>query len=258
LRTSFGIGRSARAKIAPVTLFLFAVFPALISTAVAAATGNAFQLTPHERSFEAIAWIFALFCAGQAPELVGGDQQYRVLSLYFSRALRRSDYVLAKLSALTAALLILGLTPQFVLFFGRALVNENPWSIIQRDAHMLPAIFASAIFIALLFASFALLVASVTKRRLLATAAIIGILMMTFTAASTLVRLGQGKLRYTVLVSPMRVSEGLTMSLFGKTPGARTPLGRANLPGVLYISTAVGLSAAFGGLTLLRYRRIQT
>ena len=36
-----------------------------------------------------------------APELVGRDQRNRSLALYFSRAVSRSDYVLAKLAALT-------------------------------------------------------------------------------------------------------------------------------------------------------------
>ena len=46
-----------------------------------------------------------LFCAAQAPELFGRDQRYGVLPLYFSRALTRSDYALAKVGGLFVALL---------------------------------------------------------------------------------------------------------------------------------------------------------
>ena len=48
-----------------------------------------------------------LLVAVQAPELLGRDVRYRVLTLYFSRALLREDYALAKLAALTTAVLIL-------------------------------------------------------------------------------------------------------------------------------------------------------
>ena len=45
--------------------------------------------------------VFAtILVAVQAPELLGRDVRYRVLSLYFSRALLREDYALAKLAAL--------------------------------------------------------------------------------------------------------------------------------------------------------------
>ena len=47
-----------------------------------------------------------LFCAAQAPELFGRDQRYGVLPLYFSRALTRTDYALAKVGGLMAALFL--------------------------------------------------------------------------------------------------------------------------------------------------------
>ena len=51
--------------------------------------------------------VFAtILVAVQAPELLGRDVRYRVLSLYFSRALLREDYALAKLAALTTAVLV--------------------------------------------------------------------------------------------------------------------------------------------------------
>ena len=258
LKTAFGIGRTARAKVGPFALLAFAIIPALGAVLFAAAAGNAMQIMTHDQSFGQIAWIFALFCAGQAPELVGGDQQHRVLSLYFSRAIRRSDYVLAKLTALTVALLILGLTPQLLLFFGRAFVNENPWALITRDAHLLVPIFVSTILIALLFASMGLMISAITRRRLLATAAIIATLLLTLAAGSSLVRINPQGLKHTVLISPIQVADGLTMALFKKTPHPRSPMGRANLPGSTYIFTALGMTLAFAGLVHLRYRRIQT
>ena len=42
--------------------------------------------------------LVLLFCAAQAPELLGRDQRFGVLPLYFSRALARLDYALAKVA----------------------------------------------------------------------------------------------------------------------------------------------------------------
>ena len=46
------------------------------------------------------------FCVAQAPELVCRDQRYQVLPLYFTRAMGRLDYALARLGSLAAALFL--------------------------------------------------------------------------------------------------------------------------------------------------------
>ena len=56
--------------------------------------------------------------AAQAPELLVRDQRHRVLTLYFSRALERTDYVLAKYLALLAAVALVLALPQVVLLLG--------------------------------------------------------------------------------------------------------------------------------------------
>src|SRR5207342_2974235 len=71
-------------------------------------------------------WVFPLlFVAAQAPELLGRDLRYRVLTLYFSRALRRPDYVLAKLVALTVGVSVILLLPQLLLSGGMILMNAD-------------------------------------------------------------------------------------------------------------------------------------
>jgi len=257
LRTAFGIGRSARAKLAPFGLLLLALIPAVAGSLIAAVSGHAIELFTHQGYFASTAPIFALFCATQSPELVGGDQQYRVLSLYFARALRRSDYVFAKLAALVTALIIIGVTPQIVLFFGRALGHVNPLDRILKDAHIMWPIFASAFLIAILYATLALLIASVTKRRLLATAAIIGVLMLSGVAAEILVRVGGSNMHYAILVSPRQIAEGLTLWLFHVTASPRSLHGRANLPGSVYATAVVAISTISSLLIYWRYRRLQ-
>src|SRR5262249_28219704 len=131
LRGAFGIGRSGRAKIAPFGIALFALLPALISvgiTAIANQAGAGSALESPINYATDLGYsetLLLLFCAAQAPELVGRDQRYTVLPLYFSRALRRTDYALAKLGALWTALAVVFLAPQALLFAGRVLAAQD-------------------------------------------------------------------------------------------------------------------------------------
>ena len=79
--------------------------------------------------------VFAtILVAVQAPELLGRDVRYRVLSLYFSRALLREDYALAKLAALSAAVLILLLVPHVILTVGAVLLTSDVLGALGREA----------------------------------------------------------------------------------------------------------------------------
>ena len=81
-----------------------------------------------------------LFCAAQAPELFGRDQRYGVLPLYFSRVLTRTDYALAKVGGLIAALLVVELAPYIILFVGRVLVAPDPVDRPRRRDRRRPAL----------------------------------------------------------------------------------------------------------------------
>ena len=133
LRSSFGIGRGGRAKIAPLTLGILACVPALAIVAAQALIrqipgGQSFegQLPVRFDTYASTIGIFVvLFCAAQAPDLFGRDQRHSLLSLYFSRALRREDYVLARIAGFAVAVFILQLLPQVLLFLGQALLATD-------------------------------------------------------------------------------------------------------------------------------------
>ena len=103
LRAAFGLGRTGRAKIVPWGLAAMLSCPAAVAVAIAALAPR----RPVPFNYDNFLWDMqhpvALFVAAQAPELVSSDQRHRVLSLYFSHALERTDYALAKLGALAAA-----------------------------------------------------------------------------------------------------------------------------------------------------------
>jgi len=298
LRTVFGLGRGVRAKIAPVALVAFVIVPAVIQAALAGLLGGGqIQLFTHEGYFRTTVWIFGLFCAFQTPELVTGDQQHRVLALYFSRALRRPDYVLARVGALTTALFIVGLLPHIVLMFGQYFSAADTLKAMKDSVPQLPRIVAAALVIAVLLSMVSLAIASVIRRRPFATAAILGALMVASAFVTPLVITRPDKMRYLVLASPLMVGDGVTTWIFDTTkvrapvdsaffaPVAPPPAhadsatmarhraevrrrsrGRermtviqiANLPGSLYLGTTALLLIVSAGVLTLRYRHIET
>ena len=85
LRSAFGFGRGAKAKIVPVLTFVIMCTPAVVN-AVAIALSRS-----HDRIFDYDTYVGTLrvlvmlvFIAAQAPELVSRDLRSRVLPLYFA------------------------------------------------------------------------------------------------------------------------------------------------------------------------------
>src|SRR4051794_27986963 len=126
LRSSYGIGRGGRAKIAPIGLGFLVCIPAIAIIAAQAllrqfpgSEGLQGQLPVRYETYASTIGIFViLFCAAQAPDLFGRDQRHSLLALYFSRALRREDYAVARLAGFMVAMLVLQVLPIALLFLG--------------------------------------------------------------------------------------------------------------------------------------------
>ncbi|HEY4321424.1 MAG TPA: hypothetical protein VGM77_09635 [Gemmatimonadales bacterium] len=297
LRSLFGLGRGPRAKIAPIALIIFMLVPAIIQTAVVGLVGNMVQLFTHAAYFQSTVWIFALFCAFQTPELVSSDQQYRVLALYFSRALLRHDYVLARLGALFTALFGVGLLPHIVLLLGTWFASPDLGAAIHTSLPMIPRIIAANLLIAISLTAVSLTIAAIIRRRPFATAAILAIFLLASAFVVPLVMTRPEKMRYIVLASPMLVAQGTSQAVFDTTghifradavrgaivdtvPPPRAGLAPdsivaarrrrrvafrrrgvmevANLPPIAYYATTLGLLLVAGGVLTLRYRSIET
>jgi ABC-2 type transport system permease protein len=199
-----------------------------------------------------------LFCAAQAPELFGRDQRFGVLPLYFSRALARTDYAMARIGGLVAGLSLMVLTPQIVLFLGRLLMAPDPvagWEV--ESPFLLPVLLQSAITVGML-GGISSAVASYTPRRAYATAGIIAVLIIPPVIVELVAGIGRGGFeRYVALLSPGDVLEQTNDILFralAGTPGA-SGLTR-DLPDAAYLMTALAWIVITFGLTLRRYRRI--
>jgi ABC-2 type transport system permease protein len=261
LRACFGLGRPARAKIVPVGLLVLAMLPAVIAVAIETllggiAGGRIRNPIRYDNYFTTIVQFTVLFVAAQAPELVGRDQRHHVLSLYFSRALKRFDYALAKLGALVTSLLILSLLPQATIFAGKVLGGKDIGAAFGENVGLVPAILLSALAAAVVMAALALTVAAFTPRRAYATAAIFAVFYVTLVVVTIASVAAQGDLtRYVLVIAPTNAIEGLTAWLFNEPPTEQ--LAEAALGGEVYVLAAALMAVLSIAVLVRRYGRIE-
>jgi ABC-2 type transport system permease protein len=198
LRSAFGLGRGAKAKIVPIVTFIGMCLPAVVNAVSVANNGvqqqNVFYdtYTPTLRAL-----VMTVFVAAQAPELVSGDRRYRVLQLYFSRPMRRSGYPLAKLAAFITACLILLELPLLLLYAGTvSSVHGKHQAWLQTQA-LIPGLGMAALW-AVLLASVGLVLASFAARRAYATGTVAGALFASFVISRILIRATESQRRIPV------------------------------------------------------------
>ncbi len=261
LRACFGLGRPGRAKIVPLGLTLLALLPAAIAVAVEALAKGVIPNPIHyDNYFSTIVQFLVLFVAAQAPELLGRDQRYRTLALYFSRALDRLDYPVVKLLALSTALLVVCILPQAVIFTGKVLGAADVVAAFLDNLKSVPPIIASSVAAAFVMAALALAVAAFTSRRAYATAGIFALFFVSIAVAAVVGEVMRQKPSgssgsVAPLLAPTATLEGLTAWLFGTQPtGDVFPA--SPLPGPLYLAVAAGLAVAATAILAWRYRRM--
>jgi ABC-2 type transport system permease protein len=261
LLTTFGIGRGGRAKIAPFGLAALAVLPAIVAVGfqlIIDRTGVEDFRSPiaYDTYNGYVEALIILFVAAQAPELLGRDQRSRLLSLYFSRALRRIDYALAKTAGLITAILIVVLVPQAVIFAGLVLSESDVVAGLRDNLPSVVPIIAAGLAIALLLGSIGLALAAHLPRRAYATGAIIAAFIVPDGVAAILSRVARGEFtRYLTVASPLDVLDGVNAFVFRVTPSSPA-VARANLPGGLYVLVVATAVVVLLGLLMRRYQRI--
>lgn len=254
LRTAFGIGRGAKAKIFPWLVIGIALGVALIEIAVRSITKEPYITY---RGFAAtISFPVMLFLAIVAPELVSRDLRDRTLPLYFSRPLARTDYALAKYAALSTVVLLLLAVPQLFIYLGAIFTRPDGFSGAMKELGDMGPGLAGAVIRSVVLAGIALLIASLTGRRAFAAAFIVGVFVVTAPMVGILNVIGGegsalGKLAF--LVNPMSLLIALDQWLFGAPSGGGIPIGGY---GPAYGIGAVVLVVGCLSLLLLRYRKV--
>ncbi len=200
LRSAFGIGRGAKAKIVPVIAFVVICLPA-VANAVAVAQGNA-RLFPYDTyAFQLRVIVMIIYIAAQAPELISRDLRSHVLPLYFCRPLRRMDYPLAKLAAFITACLAMIEIPLLLLYLGTVTQAHGGSAIWHQTKALIPGLLVGLMW-AVLLASIGLALASLSGRRAYATGAIAIYFFLTWILSGILIAVTQRNVVRSVVVHP--------------------------------------------------------
>jgi ABC-2 type transport system permease protein len=181
VRHAYGLGRSGKSKVMPILLLAVMVVPVAIIVGIEVAMKlDSPPIIPAHYVFF-LQPVIALYLASQAPQLFSRDLRYGSIVLYLARPPRRTDYALAKLGALVIALLILIGIPLFILYVGALLAKFDVTDMTKEFAVGL----AGGLLLSILLASIGGLIAAATPRRGFAVAAIITVLIVSFTATIT-------------------------------------------------------------------------
>lgn len=255
LRGAYGLGRSGRSKIMPMLLLAVTCLPAGAIVAITAVTGSEELIAGYPSYLLNLQLVVSIFVAAQAPVLISRDLRFRVTSLYFSRPLRRLDYVVGKFAALVCALFILTAAPLTIMFVG-ALVVGLPVS--EQIPDYLRAVTGAAL-LSLILAGIGAVIAAVTPRRGLAVAAVVAVLVVLSgvqaVAQGIAAEEGGGPgIAYLSLLSPYTLVEGIQASLLGASSPLPTPPGMAGTA-IFCLAAMVLIGGCFGAL-VLRYRSV--
>jgi ABC-2 type transport system permease protein len=240
LRSAFGIGRGAKAKIVPVITFVVICLPAVVN-AVAVARGNG-RLVPYDTyAFQLRVVVMIIYTAAQAPELVSRDLRSHVLPLYFCRPLRRLDYPLAKLAAFVTACLAMIEIPLLLLYLGTIAQSHGGSAVWQQTRALIPGLLVGLMW-AVLLAAIGLALASLSGRRAYATGAIAIYFFLTWILSEILISVTQRNVVRAVAPPPGAVVSGPP----GAPPGPHKFLQVTQVP-----TTAAHLSGLVSPFTTL-------
>lgn len=257
LKGAYGLGRSTRSKVLPFLMLAVLVVPALILVVVLVVTGGDELPLPYSQYVIVMQLPIAIFVAAQAPVSVSRDLRFRLMPLYFSRPLTRADYVLAKLAAMTAAVLILLVVPLAVLYAGALLAKLPFW----HETRLFLGALAGAVLLSLVLAALGLLVASFTPRRGLGVAAVVAVVLVMTVVSVVLQGIAQAQgnddvAGYAGALSPFSLVDGVQVRLLGGEAAAGSPPPPGALGGLVFLAV-IGLVVAGSFAVLrLRYRKV--
>jgi ABC-2 type transport system permease protein len=215
MKRAVGIKKSWTAKIIPILLYVAAFVPAIIYIGVSAIVPDT-DIWNYSDFFELTFVIEGIFVATIAPEMLCGDRRENVLSLYFSRAIKRSDYILGKLVATAALTLTISVIPAVLLWLGRQFLDDSPLTAMKDHIDDLGKILVVGTAIAFYLGAIGLLVSSFTGRKSIAVAIIvIGFGISTSLAFALREAFDDNENnRYFVFLSPTTTMANFTKSIF--------------------------------------------
>jgi ABC-2 type transport system permease protein len=200
--------------------------------------------------------LISVFVASQAPALISRDLRFQTITLYLARPMQRPIYVLVRLASLAAGTFILIGAPLLLMYIGGILADLP----LGRETTRFLGGIVGALLLAALLSGLAALVAALTVRRGMAVAAVIVVLLVSYTVVSAIQGIAVGTGNDTVgevagLFSPYTLVNGVQHVLFDVAAATATPPEGVGM-GVLYVLVTVLVLLGSTGALIARYRRV--
>lgn len=191
IRRALGLRRPWRQKVAPSLLLAIAVVPAIVNVGVSYITRDSpISDVPFitYREYVGVSNALLVFVALTAPDIVCPDRRQRVLPVLFARPLTGIDYVVAKVGAVFSILFAFSFLPQVVLFIGQMLVsNDGALAYARDNAEVIWQVPVAVGLLSIYYAAVGVAVASLTSRRIIGGASIIGLFLVSSIVSAVLV-----------------------------------------------------------------------
>jgi ABC-2 type transport system permease protein len=259
IRRTLGIKRPWRTKLVPFGLLALAFIPAAVFVGARVLLGEvADPFLGYPEFFDIVGLALLLFAATAGPELLCPDRRERVLTLVFTRPVSRLDYLAGKLGALSVLMGIVALLPLLLVYAGNALAATSALVYVRDNLADLGRILVTGAALTAFYALLSLAVASLTDRRAIATASLLGL----FLASSILANLLfyspaelPGK-RWLAVLALFELPTRLVDWMFARQTGPGSLAFDAGIPGTTNLAAMAVVAAAAAGLLVWRLRRV--
>lgn len=251
MKRAMGIRKSWTAKVLPFLLYVAITIPLVIQIGLSAIVPD-LEFASYSGYLSGIFFIVGIFVGTAAPEMICVDRHERTLPLYFSRAITRVDYVIAKVVAMSLLTMTMTVIPSILLWLGRQLTAEGVGQAMRENIGDLGRVVFVGIMIALVLSTLGLAISSFTNRKGVAiTLIIITFLVLTAMANAGLELLDEMEWsRYLIAMHLPLLFLGLSDHLFGDVDDR--VVDRANFSFAAYLAYMIGLILV--SLVILRWR----
>jgi ABC-2 type transport system permease protein len=190
IRRALGLRRSWQQKVAPFVLLGIATVPAIVNVGIGYVTRNSvadrIEIITY-RDYVGVSTALLVFVALAAPDVMCPDRRQRVLPLIFARPLTGTDYVVAKLLAICGLVFAFSIIPQMVLYIGQTLVSDDALGYVTGHVDVLWKVPLAVALLSLYYGVIAVSIASLSSRRIVAGASIIGLFLVTSAISGALI-----------------------------------------------------------------------
>ena len=259
VRRVLGLKRNWKTKVVPWGLLVLAFGPVFAFIGARVLVGEAVgEFLGYGRYLRVVSGLLLLFAATAGPELLCPDRRQNVLALIFTRPVTRADYLVAKLAALLAVVGLIALVPLVVLFVGNTLTADSAATYLRQNLDDLGRILVAGTVLTVFYSVVALAAASLTDRRAVATAGLLGVFLGTSALANILFFTAkfEGR-RWVAFLSLSGLPGRFVDWLFGEGFDPGSLADQAGFTGPGYLVAMAAVAAVAGAILTWRVLRLR-